>query len=269
MNADSARLPSTVPPRLTPGQRLRFAALGLLNRRPLRPVYHWCEAFHPPPLVVSYSRSGLNWIRYCAEYLTGRPTPGFTRLVRGNSGYVFHRTHRMGLRTGANDWSNPWARYRRLLLLVRNYKECLIRHHIETGVFQKSASVEAFLTADCRQSPAWYIENIRDFDAFEGEKLCVYYEEILEHPRVELTKIFDLLDIPVAGREEFFDHLALHQERSVNRYELNQKSYTRGAADKLVFHSQSVTPDQRREFDECYRRHHPELFAKYLARYQE
>ncbi len=73
------------------------------------------------PLLITYSRSGTNWIRYIVEFLTGRPTPGHRRL-HGGDDFAIDRAHQ-GYRVAAE--------YERIILVIRVYKESLIRHYID------------------------------------------------------------------------------------------------------------------------------------------
>lgn len=85
------------------------------------------------PLLASYSRSGTNWIRYVVETISGRPTPGQTRVVDGDD-YIMDRSH------------SAFAVlhfHSKVILLIRDYRECMIRHHDKE--WSADDRVEAFL----------------------------------------------------------------------------------------------------------------------------
>ena len=51
------------------------------------------HGFYDKPLLVSYPRSGTNWIRYIIESLSGKPTPGQERVHTGTD-YVMDTAHK-------------------------------------------------------------------------------------------------------------------------------------------------------------------------------
>src|SRR5947209_19868048 len=91
------------------------------------------------PLVLSFQRSGLNWIRHCAEHFTGRPTPGRTHLVAEGE-VLFHRTHDVRKPTKRRLYvslrrSDGTEIYGRVALLIRDpyacfVSECLVRKQL-------------------------------------------------------------------------------------------------------------------------------------------
>ena len=213
--------------------------------------------------LITYSRSGTNWLRYVIELLSGRPTPGHERL-HGGDDFVIDRAHE-GYRVASE--------YERIILVVRNYKECLVRHSIDEWKANKDGShrldVTSFLDDQSgRQPPAWFIENLRTYHEFPGDKLLLYYEDLMTEPETELRRLIEFLDLPRAGVDDLFAHLDEHRRRSVELYRQNQVSYTEGDADKLSHHSESLLSDaEKRAFDAYYAERHPELFRRYLSRY--
>ena len=215
------------------------------------------------PLLITYSRSGTNWLRYVIELLSGRPTPGHERL-HGGDDFVVDRAHQ-GYRVASE--------YQRIILVVRNYKESLVRHSIDEWTANKDGShrmdVVGFLEDKSgRQPPEWFIENIRAFDAFTGDKLLLYYEDLMTEPESELRKLIEFLDLPRDGVGDLFANLDEHRQRSVDLYRQNQASYTEGDANKLSQHSDALlSDDEKRAFDDYYADRYPELFRRYLSRF--
>ena len=215
------------------------------------------------PLLITYSRSGTNWIRYVIELLSGRPTPGHERL-HGGEDFVVDRAHQ-GYRV--------ISEYRRIILVVRNHKECLVRHYIDEWKANKDGShlvdVVGFLEDQSgRQPPEWFIENIRAFHEFTGDKLLLYYEDLMTEPEAEIRRLIEFLDLPRDGVDDLFADLSEHRRRSVELYRRNQASHTEGDADKLSHHSDSLLSDEeKRAFDAYYADRHPELFGRYLSRF--
>jgi hypothetical protein len=54
-------------------------------------------------LVISFERSGLNWLRYCTEYFSGLRTPGRTQRIAAGPG-LFDRTHDVRRQTKRSDY---------------------------------------------------------------------------------------------------------------------------------------------------------------------
>lgn len=209
------------------------------------------------PLLISYPRSARNWVKYCIQFLSKRPGSYHTAsLFRPN--FVFDQTHRAGL-------TGPLSGYRKCIIIIRNYKECLIRHNPD--VFQNSASVQQFLTSNGRQPPSWYILNIQDFDRFSGEKLLIYYEDLIKDTGAEILKLLRFLEIPETHYADFVENLEFHRQAAVKNYK--GKSYTRGDPTKTTFHSDVLSDVQKREFDRYYQDYYPDLVEKYLTRYRE
>ena len=136
------------------------------------------------PIVISYSRSGMNWLRYAMEFLTNRPTPGCLRLI-GEGDFLFDRAHK-----GFISIHN----YQKAIILLRDYKECLLRQL--TLEWEQSKNVVDFLAdKSFIQPPYWYIKNLQAYHNFQGEKTLVYYEDLVVNPVKELEKIIDFMDL--------------------------------------------------------------------------
>jgi hypothetical protein len=211
------------------------------------------------PLLISYSRSGTNWIRYVIEYLTGKPTPGAARLIRKGNDYVIDRAHR-GYAV-INE-------YKKVILIIRDYRECLLRHMPEE--WRNSSSVHDFLELrKAEQPPFWYIRNIEAFDQFKGEKACFYYEDMVRYPEKEIPRLVDFLQLPKDRLDDLLGNMERHQKKSILCYGSNKTSVTQGKTDKLNRHALTHTSlEERKEFDLYYKKRYPDIYRKYLERYE-
>jgi len=211
-------------------------------------------------LLVSYSRSGTNWIRYIIEYLSGKPTPGQTRLHKGKRKSFFIDRAHCGFAV--------MHQYSKVILIIRDYRECLLRHNQE--LWSKTNDVKTFLEDQTvKHPPGWYIRNIQSFDEFSGEKTVLYYEDILSDPTSQIPKLCEFLNFPREQYLSFLDNLTEHSKKSVNAYTATtHESETKLNPTNFKFHSaKNLTPAQQLEFDQYYREHYPELFEKYLSKY--
>lgn len=209
------------------------------------------------PLLVSYPRSGTNWIRYIVEYISHCPTPGQHRLV-GGSNYCIDRAHR----------GYPvLCAYCKVLLIIRDYRECLLRQL--RRVWRNEPDVVTFLTDDTIAQPAsWYIKNIESFDAFQGEKLLIYYEDLIQHPQKTIRDLSRFLGLDQKKTELFIEDHDRHFRDSVKVYTSGGHRSETAATKNLRFHSETeLTEWQIAEFDEYFFSRFSYLANKYLSRY--
>ena len=140
-------------------------------------------------MVISFQRSGLNWLRYCTEYFTGMRTPGRPQIIA--EGRVFfdraHDVRRKPKRsdsTGLYDASGAEV-YERVALLLRNPYACFTSHYLgRTGVNFKKG-LERFEA---------YANNISQFDALKAKKGVFYFEDFVnnEDGTLHFLRFFDI-----------------------------------------------------------------------------
>ena len=210
------------------------------------------------PVLVTYPRSGTNWIRYIIETLTDKPSPGKARQRKGTD-YGIDRAHAIK-RFGKH--------YESMILVLRDYRECLIRHNSELFLYYQN--VQMFMDDDVVISkPSWYMENIKSFEEFEGEKLLMYYEDLLNDPEKEIARVGSFLGVGKDRVEAFINDLDTQQQRSINSYSSSHKSFTSGDVNKQDFHSRKhLSQEQQMDFDNYFQSNYPVLFEKYLTRYK-
>lgn len=244
--------------------RLKYykAKIRLLNAIGLRREgYIYGYKLYDKPLLISYSRSGTNWVRYFIEFTSKQPTPGFRRLIKDpNKAYFFDRAH-AGYKVA--------HKHPKILLLVRNYRECLVRHH-GIDVVRKYRGISSFLKAKLmEQPPSWYISNIQAFDKFTGPKLLVYYEDLVAKPESTFKSIADFFGLSGVLYQDFINNLEHHKQQSILAYSENQQSKTAGSGQKLDHYTKAyLTPEEAKVFDEYFEINYPKLFKKYLEHYK-
>lgn len=208
-------------------------------------------------IIVSTQRSGLNWVRYCVEALTGRRTPGLTLLVPGEvtAPSVFDRTHDAAGITERADSSPAWVvaercHHRAALLLLRDDRELFVRH-----------------AGQQLQAMNNFISNLRWFDAFAGLKQVAYYEAFTQDSAA-LAEVLAFLGLQVDLQG--FD-LAGHGRRSRGFYDHNQAAaggaMTKLAPDDMQFHQRKADPLLLVQWRQHVRAELGPLFDKYLGRY--
>lgn len=213
------------------------------------------------PLLVTYARSGTNWVRYFLETMSSKPTPGANRLIEGDD-YIIDRAHAGFL---------VLHKYNKAIIIVRNYKECIIRQHKIENI-RKYNSVSDFLQdKKTKHSPYEYMENIVKFDEFKGEKIFIYYEDLITKPETELPKLASFFKFPSQKVDEFLENLESHKEASIAAYTKKQHtSETSGNTTHLTFHAdKNLSDEEKITFDKYFEARSKEVFDKYLKRYAE
>ncbi len=217
-------------------------------------------------VLFSYERSGNTWVRYIAEVLTGRETIG---APESGTDLPMHRRipqisvrpdlPPVALKRHGFEHFEPDDVFRPLIVLVRNYKESITRVRKQREKLGWSFN----LAKECRR----YVDVIRHFDAFAGEKILIYYEDLMQETAASIGRFGDFLGASSSKVSTFVDYLDMHRARSLRHYDERSGSHTRG--EKLIHHSLEIDGNGRCEFDRCVQRLHPGLFEKYLKSYEE
>jgi len=215
----------------------------------------------PETVIVSFPRSGLNWVRYCAEWFSRQRTPGIKRPISKelltNNKLLFCRTHDVARRgpmesNFAQFYIFEEPVFDKMILLVRNYKEVYVR------------------AARCQMDNMRpYFDDLKAYDEFPPEKLLVYYEDLISDFSY-MEQILTFLGVKYDLTN--FD-LTEHEDRSRLTYSSGRKSLKecKTAKDPLdfTFHSRNISQEERTYLDEYYQEHYPDLFRKYGVRYKE
>jgi hypothetical protein len=221
----------------------------------------------PLPAVVlfSYPRCGGTWLRYVIEVLTGRPTFGAADFA-GRDTPICDRLEGMPV-----DREAPPAAFKRhllselepgddalpLLVAVRSYKECIVRNHIR----------HADRGYRFDESRAVYMAPVACFDRRPGEKLLLYYEDLIAEPETALRVVAGLLGVAGDACDRFLARYEEHRSRSLSAYDERCGSHTWGNGG--VHHARRLTADERRAWDDGIRALDPDVFDRYLSRYRE
>jgi hypothetical protein len=223
------------------------------------------------PIVISSQRSGLNFLRVCIEFLTGRKTPGKTLLVEGDpsNSPVFVRTHDAAniSNKGEGSWREidaKLARGRKVVLLIRHPNEIYAR---ELKIADKASAWTKM---------ALYVSNLNHFCALgDCTKQHFYYEDFSVDPgtMTELIRFLDIKDQDgqYLGLETIEREWTKMQNTGRDLYDVNQKkaggSMSRNAEDKLSFHQSILTEKNKEEIIAYLNKEASEAGKKILARY--
>lgn len=221
---------------------------------------------HDCTFLISFPRSSQHWMKSCIEILSGIP------IYSLYDGYELQNPLNVPLDhrkkpcfvTHFPDWvEGAPTNKNRLFVVVRNYKECIIRRAISFG--------RSFDFNKDRSSFDLYAQILQYYDAWDPDhRLLLYYEDIITHPEEEMRKLSVFLKGSQERYEDFVTNYNVYQKRSCNYYEQLQKerggSMTRGKSP--IYHSAKLSPQKLKRFDqEIQNRLGSELFNKYLSRY--
>ena len=215
-------------------------------------------------IIISYPRSGLNWVRYCIEHFTGLRTPGITKLVDSGE-FAVYRTHNVNKQNSYescacsfyDDAGNPL--HSKVVLLLRDYRESFIRvgrgrkKGIPTVEYIKQGEIFNFRN---------YFDNLRAYDQFDGEKLLIYYHNLIQ----DFSQVIKILDFFNLSYDlEGFD-LEYHRQKSIQIYDEQHKSYTKKSLMDFSYHQNSVDSEFIEALDYFVDQNYPDLRTKYLSK---
>lgn len=163
-----------------------------------------------------------------------------------------------------------------LVLIVRNYRECLTRHH---GSFEEALNEirgqAAFNWLDFVKAVAFiqchnhYFNNLRCYDFWDpAKRFLIYYEDLIQHPHVVLSDLarFFKVDENTEAFQNFIASLDDHIHRCLGMYEAKWPSFTKG--NDVLYHSKKMGPKNCELLDREVKLHFPYYFHKYLSRYE-
>jgi hypothetical protein len=241
-----------------------------------------------------YPRSGSTWYRYCIEALTDRPTNGYLTGRDGSSSFnitnkelMSHKSEDVILYRRGGHQEIEYQHYDiendRLILLLRNYKECIPRHLGYWGEQKKitAKDLPRFIqeTDGSRMEDGDpfgldYMANVIFYDEWKGEKSVFYYEDFMTDPNSVLKETLSFLkeDVSEEKFNEFIENYEKHKEDSLQLYR-KEIHFTMTAGkpleNALKYHSQFIPPQIRVEWDNYLISKFEDIYIKYLDRYKE
>lgn len=236
-----------------------------------------------PPVVyhLRAPRSGSHWFFYCCNTIFNKTifADGDLSPYKSNAyhlrreGKIITAHNPFDLHLNKNSHENDL-----LILLIRNYRECLLREYQDPESVKNEITYQASFN-DLSSDLEWvlslrmnhYFHNLRVFDIWNPEKrLLVYYEDLLQYPQETLLLIADFFGENEKKSEivAFVENIDEHMENSLNIYEGpagGYKSYTRGRS--FLYHTNRVGIEKSLEIDQLVKKYFPEFLEKYLSRY--
>ncbi|MDX8430981.1 MAG: sulfotransferase domain-containing protein [Candidatus Algichlamydia australiensis] len=207
---------------------------------------------------LTYPRCGTHWLMYCIGHFSHRECRAGPKLISYSTAGIEHdptlppyrHTHFHSQVEKSDDTL--------LILQVRNYKECMIRHH---------RSVKKALQNISEKKN--YFENLKLYDSWDPERrLLVYYEDLILHPKQTLTKVLKFLDCyDEQELEEFLFNIAAHRRKVLQFYKKYGGARSKGK--DLTYHSKDVSDRELQALDDYAKKNYPNLWKKYLWMYAQ
>lgn len=211
-------------------------------------------------LIVSYNHSGDFWVRYMVEYSTKLPTTG-----PGIEDKPIGEVYPIGvdlrkepiLHSKREIEASDIGIGNKAIFLVRNYRDVFVRKSFSKDEIDNSFYQRTYLDEGYDK----YMSVLRAYEDWDGEKMLVYYEDLVGEPDDSIIEIFKFLD--------FSDDLA---KSIIDNYEQNYRCCmgifrrTYPGSDLTAF-PESISSDAKLHMNDIMMYNSPFLFGKYLSRY--
>ena len=224
--------------------------------------------------IIGYPRSGNNWLRYLVEYFTKYETicePGNTPMRKPL--HLLSPSINSTNKTDDALWNTHGHEYAvntllkrvkgKHILILRNYKECIPRHvnvaypfKIHDPNFKDTGKLTnldlIFNEANDGNSLdlIHYLSLLNDYHNYEGEKLLLYYEDLINKETIKesLIKLINFLDGDITLIDAFLD---TYEERS-NECKVLYKPLggSQSPTGQSIFHSKVFTDEQKYFMDD-------------------
>jgi len=211
-------------------------------------------------LLLSYPRSGNTWCRYFIEYVSEMPTRGCGGAVYDQ--YIKRKPHRLNYRSLAIVQKEHFARkclYHNpkrdnIILIIRNPKECIVRHNGPEILSSKRLGVVL----------SEYMSNLKLYDEWTSKRMLVYYEDIIKNFKAESKRIVEFLNLKPDRYHTFMKNYDYHRKRCIEIYS-NGRGLSKTKGKKAIHHSKSNKNfgNMNNIIDKVY----PKFKKTYLKRY--
>ena len=235
--------------------------------------------------LLSYPRTGSNWLSYCIERISGFNVIGsdahigdisVERRLESDPKALVHKTH--GGKLVCDLFMNNTNK-EGLLLNIRNYKECILRDAPNKPKYPKvhpitdiSPKLKGLKNQD--NSPD-YLAMLELYDKYDGPKILIDYDDLILEPKKELKKLFVWLSQFGGNDDEeflnkFMEDIDSHKKNSMSLYKRTHgTTATDGDPKKLKIQKETwLNNETENEIDEYVEKISPLLYEKYLKRYK-
>ncbi|MBS0619970.1 MAG: sulfotransferase domain-containing protein [Verrucomicrobia bacterium] len=239
-------------------------------------------AREPEVLLLAAPRSGMHWIAYslCTvldkNFIMNRG-PTEVDLFEGH-----FRSNTSGVIYGAHNPKDLWIekdgeKHDKLILIVRNYREALLRHFKSNPRWVLAELKEQAKFRYLDESSALtfilyrdhYFNNLRVYDFWDPSKrLLIYYEDFLVNPRPILEQVLHFLGSTdrFDALNTYFRNLEEHSTYCLGLYDSMGGSHSKGK--DPLFHTKQIGFEMAMQIDQEAEALFPHLYNNYLKRYK-
>lgn len=218
--------------------------------------------------LLSAPRSGFHWFAYVINRLTDRyVNPGgnlflYNRLA---TPFTYEKAPILFFHSSQHFQKSYNPALDKIILLVRNYKENLIRN------FGQYKRIKDAIDSGFDHNEAFdLISHLEFFEAQpENQRLLVYYEDLIARPEETYEAILDFLGEDKSRISSFLEHLTEHKQYVINLYNSKWYGPSRTEGNLAKKHSEKLTQGQLNHLDQLIEAMNPELYHKYLSHYAE
>ena len=218
--------------------------------------------------LLSYPRSGNTFVRYCVEYLSKHPTVDWPAICErvGGMGVDMSKPVIMFKSHTYNPKNHDIEGCDGLIFIIRDYKEVIVRHNKE-GDRKFATVLDRFMAETVgvgNTTGADYIAALQAYDQRKNKKMIVYYEDLITNTKGVVTDIAKFMNLDNEYLKEFVNNIDKHKKLALTSY--HSRSHTGGK--DIKYHQKSIGPDVLLKMTNHLKAKYPDLFDKYLRRYE-
>lgn len=231
--------------------------------------------------IVGYPRSGNNWLRFIIEYLTNYQTafPPMDTKMRNplhllSSSIDSVKKIKDGVIWDIHNYKDTLLNKvtenkGKLILILRNYKECIIRHYQLFKNLNKFSKINEKQFKIIDREYLEYLKLVDYFDKYDGEKEIIYYEDIINKNNIKesLVKIVSFLNGDFSKIKNFIDSYDSLSSESKFFYQ-KHLSGSQSPPGTKIYYSKYLTSEKKEIMDNIIKNSYPNL-EKYLKVYYE
>lgn len=243
-------------------------------------------------VILTFNKCGTHFCLYNLQYLTGRPfknigSAGFlhfhTGLKVSNLSPIYH-TH-TPQRIPRHD------SVRSLIVIVRNPVELILRFfgyeqgkillevllNTYTGTIPNSVSfpVKEYETGRPFSQALDHIRLLVDifqfYDNYKGKKILMYYEDLVECPKLFMERILNFLEEDASKLNEFENNLDYIKEECLNAYVKQFNSpkelVTTSNGNDPIYYQKIYSDEEKKTIEDLIIQLFPQKCLKYIERF--
>lgn len=211
--------------------------------------------------LLNQPRSGTHWMTYIMRHFTKRPFLNHgqqtNRFLDQDDDFsvpyicLYHHAGIFLKRTSPA----PNFEKDKVVLIIRNPLDTLLRD---------STSLQDALMRIRRRFQISLFYNLKYSEkCLNANRYICYYEDLLDNPRAEISKLLKFLEVSDDGLDEFIANLEHHQNHVLAHYPVSK---TKGK-DRTLY-QRKYTAEQLQTFVSLLKEIDPVIWDKYLTRYE-